>query len=285
MQVEIISPVAGTQLPAVVWNYEALKKELTEQLQNYKGAVYAPDQISMAKADRAKLNKVSTALNDRKIDIKKQYLEPYSLFETQIKELVDMVKQCSDAIDAQVKAAEEAEKEKKQEEIQHIYVEQIGDLADLVSLEKLQSAIGSKWLNKGTSFKAIEDEMQTKIAQVRTALTLLADDDAAITAEVKGRYLETLDLQTAVELKDRIHARNAAIAKQQAEAELRRAAAVNPVQVTPIQRPAVVTPPAPQAVTAAPQKITISFRVEATPEQLTALKQFLINNQIKFGRV
>ena len=43
--------------------------------------VYTADQIKDAKKDRAKLNKFVTALEDKRKEIKKQVMQPYTAFE------------------------------------------------------------------------------------------------------------------------------------------------------------------------------------------------------------
>ena len=57
-------------LEPVKFNYEELKKELTEKVENYKNLVYTEENINMAKKDRANLNKLKKAINDEKIRVK-----------------------------------------------------------------------------------------------------------------------------------------------------------------------------------------------------------------------
>jgi hypothetical protein len=50
------------QLPAeIVFNYDEIKLELAQTLQKYETAVYTADQMKLAKADKASLNKLRKA--------------------------------------------------------------------------------------------------------------------------------------------------------------------------------------------------------------------------------
>ena len=163
MEVSIFSP-GPEQLPAVAWNYEELKAWLDTSLANYRGAVYTPAMMGQAKKDRAALNKLRGALDDRRKEIKARYLEPYNTFEGQIKELIGMVADCAGAIDAQVKAEDEHARGEKQEAIRDIYSAWAKDLEGLLPLGKIQDP---RWLNKTVSLDAVEKEMQDIFARVR----------------------------------------------------------------------------------------------------------------------
>ncbi len=51
-------------------NYEELKSELSEQLQKYKNIVVTEDSIKEFKADKANLNRLKTALEDKRKEVK-----------------------------------------------------------------------------------------------------------------------------------------------------------------------------------------------------------------------
>ena len=68
-------------------NFEEIKSYLAEQLASYRNLVYTEDNLKLAKADKAKLNKLKKALDERRKEIKKIYMEPYLILEGQIKEL------------------------------------------------------------------------------------------------------------------------------------------------------------------------------------------------------
>ena len=107
----VISPLQ--KMEAIKFNYEELKEGLINGLAKYDNIVYTEDTIKQAKEDRAKLNNLAKSLNSGKVNIKNEFMVPYTEFEGKIKELIGIVDERSSKIDAQVKAFEEKEKEKK----------------------------------------------------------------------------------------------------------------------------------------------------------------------------
>ena len=101
LKVEEIKALAPIQ-----FNYEDIKKWITEKAKEYKSMVYTEETITNAKSDRATLNKVAKALNDEKIRIKKEVLKPFEDFESKCKELQGIITDASNSIDIQVKAFE-----------------------------------------------------------------------------------------------------------------------------------------------------------------------------------
>lgn len=75
MELKIYNPSEENGfLKAIEWNYEELKAELSQKLEDYKGLVYTEEQIKEAKADRAKLNALATAIDSKRKEIKKAVL-------------------------------------------------------------------------------------------------------------------------------------------------------------------------------------------------------------------
>ena len=63
------------QAPGVVTfdNFEEIKAWLAERLDGYKNLVYSEDSLKRAKADKADLNRLKKALDERRKEIKKIY--------------------------------------------------------------------------------------------------------------------------------------------------------------------------------------------------------------------
>lgn len=278
MQIEIYNPAQGEPLPPVKWNYEELKGQLVAALENYKGRIYTESTISEAKKDRANLNKLAAAIDTRRKEMKARYLAPYEEFEAQAVELTGLVKQQAAEIDAQVKAFDEARKAEKLEHIRTMYAAVMSDLAALVPYERLHNP---RWLNVTYSMSTIEEEIVEKAEDIRAAMASidalgLADDMAA---QVKHVYLERLDLAAALAEKDRIER------ERQALAAYETAKKEEPEKPAEQQTEAQPPEPAEKSTTAVPAMYTVDFRVWATAEQLNALKAFLVENGVKYGKV
>ena len=111
---ELIIKTDLQAFPAVIeYNHEELKSELSEQLQKYKNIVVTEDSIKEFKADKANLNRLKTALEDKRKEVKKQCLQPYENFEKNIKELIALIEEPIKVIDSQLKEIESKKKEEK----------------------------------------------------------------------------------------------------------------------------------------------------------------------------
>ena len=109
-----------------------------------------------------------------------------------------------------------------------------------------------------------------------TAIEALHSEDEAT---LKAYYFRTLDLGAALMEHDRLKTERARIAEMQArkEAEAKARAEAEAKSTTPV----TVAEPIPET----PALTTLDFRVEATVEQLKALRDFLISNNIKFYKI
>ena len=98
---------------SILFNYEELKAEITEKTKMYETLVYTDDQIKDAKADKAKLNKLKKTLNDERIRLEKEYLEPFNDFKSKINEIIRIIDKPVAVIDKQVKEFEDKKKQDK----------------------------------------------------------------------------------------------------------------------------------------------------------------------------
>lgn len=197
MQLEIYSPTQAQPLPPVEWNYEAVKQWVSDGLAAYQGRVYTEDTLAEAKRDRANLNKLAKAIQDKRREIKKLYLAPYLSFEEQALELVSLVEAQSREIDAQIKTYDRQRREEKLEKIKtELYAPLIGGLAALVPYERLHDP---KWLNVTVSMTAISEALASKIERAKQALaapeenqehTPPADESAAAAPEAQPMQLD-----------------------------------------------------------------------------------------------
>ena len=286
MQIEIYTPTQGQPLPPVEWNYEAVKQWVSDGLAAYQGRVYTEDTVAEAKRDRANLNKLSKAIEDKRKELKSVYLTPYNSFEAQAKELVAMIKKQSDAIDAQIKTYDRQRREEKLEHIKtELYAPMIGDLAEAIPYEKLHDP---KWLNVTVSMTAVSEALAAKIESIRSGFAALHKLDVPpdVLHQIHAEFAKNFDLAEAIAAKDRIlaeretmmlyarhlEAQNATIAAQDSGSMEQHPTAEKPAEV---RKTAHGDEPVMQ----------LDFRAWVTRSQMLALREFLVNNGIKFGKV
>lgn len=201
MELRIYSPQEDGFLQSIEWNFDELKQEVTKKAGDYMNLVYNDDQIKEAKKDRASLRKFNAVLDDKRKEIKKQIMAPYTAFDTQIKELTGIVDQAIENIDTQIKGYEEAKRNEKLEKVKEVYKEAIGDLDRTVPFEKI---FQERWLNVSTTLKSIKDEISGIYQKVDADLKLINNDGSLFVFEMKEEYLKNFDLQAAMALKQRL---------------------------------------------------------------------------------
>ena len=185
-------------LKAIEWNYEELKAELSQKLEDYKGLVYTEEQIKEAKADRAKLNALATAIDSKRKEIKKQCLQPYEAFEAQIKDLLALIKEPVSLIDTQIKDFEEEKKKKKLEEVKALF-EKLKDAAgEELEFVDFEQIFEEKFLNASISLKMVETVISNKFNSIKCNLKTIADLKE-YSFEATEVYKETLNLNEALE--------------------------------------------------------------------------------------
>lgn len=281
------------ELPATITgNFEELKAELAERLDHYNNLVVTEDGIKEAKGDRAKLNKLRTAIDRRRKDIKKEYLAPYNEFEGKIKELTMLIDEPIKAIDTQLDAYEERRKQAKMEKIKEAYEENIEPtIEDIIPLERI---LDQKWLNATTSMKSVTEEIAGWQTRVNADLLALDTIEEEYKAAVREKYIETLDVSKAIAHRDKLkeaeeafRAREEEKRRREEEQAVREAEKAAEAKNEPQEEPPAQQPTMEPAEAAEPQEKHYILRLEfdLTKEQAIALRQFIDRNNITYKKI
>lgn len=282
-----------TALPAVIdFNYEQLKTELAERLDFYNHLVVTENDIKGAKEDRAKLNKLRTAIDTRRKDIKKEYLKPYNEFEGKIKELTALIDEPIKAIDTQLNTYEEQRKAAKMEKIKTAYEETIDPfIEDIIPLSRI---LEQSWLNATTSMKKVQEALTNWNESVQDDLAALDMVEEEFKVAVKQKYAETLDIGEAVAYREQLKAarareeekkaREAEQVAREAEsaAEAESEAQTHTMKIKSTEMREIPMQPEPN-----PAVIVNTFRLEfqMTRQEAIRLREFLDANNMKYRRV
>ena len=286
MEIKVLSPTQTQPLPPVEWNYTEVKQWVEDGLARYKGTVYDDTQIAIAKQDRANLNKLVSAIDAKRREMKALYLQPYAEFEAQAKELTEMVKIQVAEIDAQVKAFDNFRKEEKLVKIKaEVYAPIVGNLAELIPYDGIHNP---KWLNVTTSMASIGEEIARTVEKVTSGLKAIDQLNLApdIAERVKDVFLKNFDLAEAIAEKERILAEREKLERYQAAQQAQSAptAVEQPScgNIAPVTEP----PTAPVQQPVADEKVyTVAFRIRVTKAQLDALGAFMKSINVKPERV
>lgn len=283
MEVRLTPAIEQVIPPQISFNFEEIKSELAGKLQVYQNMVVTESGIKEAKADRANLNKFKSALADSRKAVKAQWNQPLSDFEGKMKELERMVDEPIGAIDRQVKAYDEAKKQDKRQQIELFFEGAVGDLEEVLPLSKIWN---DRWLNATYPMKDIEKEIVERIRKTHSDIGIIVAMQLPCCDQMLSTYLETLDMSRAMEEKHKYEqAQKAKAQAKQAEPALDSPAVQQTVSVEKERTVAQMNTPQEAAGEAIPELRVLDFRVWVTPEQMQALKAFLVQNHIRYGRV
>lgn len=290
-----------TQTPGIIeCNFEELKKELVDHLEIYENMPVSLENKAERKKDLAMLRKVKKAVSDRRSEVKKQWLEPYNVFDMQVRELLGLIDRPVAVIDDQIRELESRERMKKLEEIKTLFGDMAADYTDWLTLEMI---FDEKWLNATTSMKKVKEELTGKISEIRNALTMLNMSVSEVKEEVVERYKSDLNLQSAMMYINQYEAQRARILEaerkqrereeeQRREREMERARQEARAQVAREQQAKeearkevmdnIAQPITDDVVKNA--KVTAMYTISATDEQIAELEMAMDSLGITYER-
>ena len=290
MELRIISPQENGFVQEIQWNNEELKTAIAAKMEDYKDLVFTEETIKEGKKDRADLNKLRTAIDNERKRVKKLCMDPYNKFEQQVKEVLGLIDEPIRLIDAQIKEVDLAKKEEKRVEIQKLF-ETIG-FQSFVTLDMIWD---EKWLNVTVSLAKIEEQMKSIMYQIGDAV-LTIHKLPEFSFEAMEIYKQTLNLSQAIAEGQRLadiqkRKEEARIAREKAEEERRKAEEKKAAQEEPEQVLLPVTKEENLEVSVkeeskeAESVLQLDFRVWGTREQLLALRNYMNENHLRFGKV
>lgn len=181
---------------AVIDNFLEIKQALEQQLLVYKHMTYSKDGVATAKKDRAMLNKLKKAIDDKRKEIKKIYMQPYTVVEAQAKELIALIDEPLALIGDFIAQEETEQKQFRRKEIaayysQHSHV--LGELADRIF--EHSAFYDPKWENKSTLPSTYQAAISDKIRAVAVDISTIQATGGKYVAVLLQKYLESLSTE------------------------------------------------------------------------------------------
>lgn len=183
-----VSQTAGT----IQFDFEEFKKNITEQMQIYNELQFSDEEITKAKKDIATLRKIKNALEDKRKEVKKNYMLPYELFESKVKELTKLIDEPVIKIDKRIKEYEEELKKTKIKEIKQIYEENNLAISEIIKFEQI---FKEKWLNSSINIKTIKEEMIMIINKIETDILFIKEYGGIFSKNGLEYYKKTMNLE------------------------------------------------------------------------------------------
>lgn len=175
--------------------YEKLKSEAIMISEYLSQMEVTEDNIKEQKKILARVNKSVKLLNDRRIAIKKEILEPYTVFESQVKEIEKIVKDADEVLRNQVREIEEREREEKKKKLKDIWDLRITQYK-YAKIFEFDDWITSQHLNKTYSMNKCEDDMVNFLETTEKDLEVLSSMEDA--ADLRIEYKSSLSVSDAI---------------------------------------------------------------------------------------
>lgn len=279
--------VSEKTLGSLTTNAIQIRDMVKSTLPMYDISNYNDDNIDQAKRDKAALNKAAKLLNSKRLEIEKEFMKPFGEFKDVVAETVKLIGECSAKIDTVVKQNEQQYKDKKLAIIRSYFDDGNTNLIDFRKIFK------QEWLNKSTSMKAVQADIETVFAKVDEDLETLkgfGGDDFDV---LRTYYMDTMNIGNTIQYANRLkeqreRAQAAEEARKKVEAEQPKVSQPNPFN-TANQRmngqPSFMDQPKEQPVPAQPELLTRAFKVTTTRENIIALGNFMNEHGIDFDKI
>lgn len=268
MEFKITNPIDESgYLKSIDFNFDEMKAELSANLEKYKNLVFTEDKTKEAKADRAKLNKLKEAIENKRKEVKKLCLQPYEGFELKVKELVALIDEPILQIDTAVKSFEKKKKDDKKKLLKEYFgnFPKDNEVAEFVTFEDFIEP-REQLLNASYNLNNAYAEIEAWLTKILEHLCILKSQSESLHIDytiLKMEYKKSnFDFAKVVEFGTKY------------DSERKKA-------TSNIQPHLQLSPPNQTA-----QKTKrIEFYVEVTSEQARAIQTFFKENGIKYGAI
>lgn len=281
-------------------NFEELKTALKAELEVYKNMVFTEEAKPEARKAVANLRKLKKSMNDKKLEVKKNFMVPYTDFEAQVKELDKLIDEPINFISGQIEEFERKRVEERKKLISDIYTEIITEHDTVTEYLPLQRIYDSKWENSTTTRKTIKEGIMKHVEHVEKDLATIRSMESEFEDKGIAKYKTTLELSDALttmnqyqKQKEDILRRQEEEARRAAEEEKRKAEdevhkaaegeqkADTPVQEEPIAQETVKEE---KFIEPKPVTNTVVYEIVADPFQIVQLEAFMRENDVDFKR-
>lgn len=289
-----INLTVNQQAGTIGTNFDEIKEALKAGLAEYKNMVFTEDSKAEAKKTVASLRKLKKSVNDKKIEVKKTFMAPYTDFEAQVKELDKLIDEPIDFINGQVEEFERKRVEEKKALVSEIYTGIIVEHEAVAEYLPLQRIYDSKWENATTTKKAITEAITEHVEHVEKDLATIRDMESEFEDKGLEKYKTTLELSDALTTMKQYQRQKEEILNRQKEEEERKRAEQEkkiaepetPIMPAVPERPVEpVTQVKEKFVDPEPCNNKIMYEVVADPFQIVQLESSMREYGIKFRRV
>jgi len=283
MEFQIMNPQEIAALPQVRWNFDEIKRYAVEKADEYKGIAYTEDDAAAMKSDRADINRFIKAIEAERIKKKKEYLEPYNVFEAQVKEVLQPLREAEGVIARGLKEIDDKWRAERKEKVREIYNKVIGDLGEIAPFDTIDD---ESFYRKSISLKAIEESLKNLFNRIKADLTeIKALPEKYQAAALRAYKASGNNLSSALSEVRRIQQDEEIIEERKRKAAEKEAKTKALTDQLYKESGIEEQKAEPTTLPDAEPVMKLDFRVYGTREQILALRDFMIATDLKFERI
>ena len=276
---------AGT----ISFNFEEIKEQLSAEMAYYKSMLFTEETKKEAKETVAALRKLKKEVSDRRIEIKKAYIQPYDEFEAKVKELDALINEPIAFISEQVAEFERKRIEEKKKLIGEIYAGIMAEHDFAAEYLPLDRIYDSKWENATATQKAITEAIADRVKRMERDLYTIREMQSEFEDKGLAKYKSTLELADAIAVMNQYQKQKEEILRREKEREerLRSEEATKEVPASD-PNPAPVAPAAVVQEENQSRKAStnaVTYEVIADPFQIAQLESAMREYGIEYRRV
>lgn len=207
-------------------NFASVRKQIEDMVAPYEGYEVTEENLKNAKALHAELSKMEKEIDQKRIAVKKKYMEPCDAFEKKANELKALITEKRTPIKSQIDGFEEKRVEARKKLIADIYMKVADEKLD----EKQKSFFfdhchgyqkaDPSWLNKSSSEKKIAEEIGKALDSFLSDIALietLADGSELRDASYFTAYSRNMSIEDVMQSKKVLDYQEEARKKEEAE--------------------------------------------------------------------
>ena len=293
-----LAPVKGMTLEA---NFEEVESQLKDLMTPYEKLVLSEEDIPNGKNLLARIRKVKSTIDDYRKSVKRDFTAPLTAFEEKCKALTAVCYESETNLSEQINKYAEQKKAEKRAALEAYFNANVGDMEDFVTYAQIENP---KWGNVTFTLENAQAEIKQAIGMCRDGVDAIRSMHSEFESSLLDSYRKNHILSDAMKLNGELTemkrreeerkeaqrkkeeseraareaAQKAAEERREREAEeLRKQMAAMPREPEPAQE---ASSPADQ-----PKLYSITFKVEATRDQLFSLKEACDRIGIRIMRV
>ena len=264
------------QLPVIEEHLRSMKEAVDKRVEEALSLVCTEETVKSVKNVRADLNKEFQALEDQRKEVKKAVLGPYEQFEAVYKESVGDAYRWADLeLKKKINDTENEIKKRCEDSLREYFAELcVAERVDFVRYEQSGIVVDMASAKQKTP-KKLREKLADFVAGISRSMELISGMDDS--EEIMVEFKRTLDAPAAITTVQERHRRIEAEKEAQALREAQRAREAEAVAMVEAAAPQIVEPPI-----EAEKVYRCTFTVSATKPQLKKLKDFMIQEGIRF---